>query len=128
MSSLAANSRSASRRSQSITWRCTSGSGTRRRSGRGGKRPTCPTTPAPLLPLPPLPPDQEAIGQHHTDCMPVESRPLPTLVLVHPVPPVRIFLQAPQRRLRPEVTPGVLASPLLAACLPLPDQPADGPP
>jgi hypothetical protein len=59
---------------------------------------------------------RNSLGQHHTDRMPVESRPLPTLVLVpaqlplgllrvllHPVTPVRIFHQAPQRRLRPEV-------------------------
>src|SRR5512142_1937431 len=104
MNSSAPTSRIASRHSQSITWRCTSGSETRRRSGRGGKRPACPSTPAPLLSLLPLLSDQEAVGQHHTDRMPMESRPQPPLVLVptqqtlgllvvslHPVPPVRVL-------------------------------------
>jgi hypothetical protein len=88
MNSLAANSRIASRRSQSITRRCTSGSDTRWRSGRGGKRPTGPTTPAPILALMPLLPDQEAVGQHHTDRMPMEPRPQPALVLVPPQQPL----------------------------------------
>src|SRR5512143_1354475 len=137
MNSSAANSRIASRRSQSITWRCTSGSDTRRRSGRGGKRPAGTTTPALLLPLMPLLPDQEAVGQHHTDRMPMEPRPQPALVLVpaqqalgllgvplHPVPPVRVLDHRRQRLLRPEVTPVILLLPALTTPRPLPDQPA----
>src|SRR5512135_2953714 len=124
MNSSAANSRIASRRSQSITWRCTSGSGTRRRSGRGGKRPAGTTTPAPLRPLMPLLPDQGAVGPHHTDRMPMKPRPQPALVLVpaqqalgllvvplHPVPPVRVLDHRRQRHLRPEVTPVILRLP-----------------
>src|SRR4051812_21397343 len=97
-------SRRASSRSQSTTWRCTSGSGTRRRSGRGGKRPAGPPPPAPRLPLLPLPPDQIAVRQHHGHGVAVEPRPQPPLVLVpaqeplgflvelfHPVPPVGVL-------------------------------------
>src|SRR5512143_1340050 len=137
MNSSAANSRIASRRSQSITWRCTSGSDTRRRSGRGGKRPAGTTTPALLLPLLPLLSDQEAVGQHHTDRMPMESGPQPPLVLVpaqqtlrllvvplHPVPPVRVLHHRRQRLLRPEVTPVILGLPVLTTPRPFPDQPA----
>src|SRR5512142_146363 len=124
MNSSAPNSRIASRHSQSITWRCTSGSDRRRRSGRGGKRPACPTTPARLLPLLPLLSDQEGVGQHHTDGMPMEPRPQTALVLVpaqqalgllvvplHPVPPVRVLDHPRQRLLRPEVTPVILRLP-----------------
>src|SRR5512135_2604440 len=137
MTSLAANSRIASRRSQSITWRCTSSSGTRRRSGRGGKRPACPTTPAPLLPLMPLRPDQSAGGQHDTDRMTREPRPESAPVLVppqqalglfvvppHPVPPGRGLHHCRQRGARPEVAPVILLFPALTTPRPPPDPPA----
>src|SRR5512144_297004 len=131
MNSSAPNSRIASRHSQTITCRCTSGSETRRRSGRGGKRPACPTTPALHLLI-----DQETGGQHHTDRMPMESRPETALVLVppqqplgllviplHPVPPVRVLHHPRQRLLRPEVAPVILRLAVLNTPRPLPDQP-----
>src|SRR5437763_7901682 len=123
--------------SQSQMRRWTAGSGTRRRSGRGGKRPALP--PAPAHPLPPLPLllDQEAVGQHHQHAVAVEARPQTPLVLVpaqqrlgllvvllHPVPPVRVLHQPRQRHPPAEVAPVV--APLAVAAV-LPDQPADPP-
>jgi hypothetical protein len=75
MPSWSKNSRAASRRSQSQMRRWISGSGRRRRSGRGGKRPAWPATSPRLLPLLELVPDQEAVRQHHADRVPVEARP-----------------------------------------------------
>ena len=137
MSSVATNSWIASNRSQSITWRCTSGSDTRRRSGRGGNRPAWSSTPAPLLPLVPLPPDQEAGGQHHADRRPRGPRPQPALgpgpaqqtrgLLVralHPVPPVCRLDQLGQRRLRHEGAPRRLRLTGRTAARPRADQPA----
>src|SRR5262249_3856152 len=80
---------------------------------------------------------QEAVGQHHAHRMAVEARPQPALVLVpaqeplgllmvllHPVPPVRVFDQALQGYIRPEVAPVV---PALAIGGILADQPARSP-
>src|SRR4051812_9837857 len=137
MSSRSRNSRAASRRSQSQMRRWISGSAIRRRSGRGGKRPAGPAASPRLLPLPELMPDQEAVRQHHAHRVPVEARPQPPLVLVPaqqplrflvilllPVPPVRILHHLLQRRLRAEVAPEVAPLPIGAL---LPDQPADPP-
>ena len=74
MSSRPSHSRIASSRSQSQIWRCTSGSDTRRRSGRGGKSPPRSARAGSLLPLLPLLPDQEAVRQHHAHRVPVEAR------------------------------------------------------
>src|SRR3954467_12825015 len=135
MNSRNSNSLAASRRSQSQTWRCTSASDTRRRSGRGGKSPPRAPRAGSLLPLLPLMPDQEAVPQHHAHRVPVEARPQPPLVLVpaqqflrllvillHPVPPVGILHHLLQRRARAEVAPEVAPLPVAAI---LPDQPAD---
>src|SRR5262245_47665961 len=134
-------SRRASSRSQSTTWRCTSGSATRRRSGRGGKRPARTTTPALRSPLLPLPPHQIAVGQHHGHGVAVEPRPQAALVLVpaqqplgllvvplHPVPPVGILDHRSQGHRRAEVAPVVLPAPLLAGRLSLTDEPPEVPP
>src|SRR5262249_22230620 len=137
MSSCNSNSTAPWRRSQSQICRCTSGSDTRRRSLRGGKSPPG-TAPAGLLRAPvELLPDQEAVGQHHTHPAAVEAPPQPPpvlvpatqplgllVVLLHPVPPVRVAHQRLQRRPRPEVAPVVLAlRPGVPARL-LADQPA----
>src|SRR5512135_84118 len=121
MSPLSESSRMAAHPSQSTTRRCTSGNGSRRRSGRGGKSPAGSTPPGCLLPLTPLQPHQEAGGQHHTDRMPMEPRPQPPLILVpaqqtlgllvislHPVPPVRVLDHLIQCCVRPEVAPVIL--------------------
>src|SRR5262249_54105363 len=68
--------------SQSPMRRCTSGSGRRRRSGRGGKSPTGTSPQAYLLPVLPFLFDQEAVRQHHQHTVAVEPRPQPALVLV----------------------------------------------
>ena len=138
MSPLAESCRIASHPSQSTTRRCPSGSGILRRSGRGGKSPAGPPTPGSLVPLLPLPPHQEAGGQHYTDRMPMEPRPQPArvlipaqqplgllVVLLHPVPPVRVLNHRCQRRVRPEVAPVILLLPGLTTSRPLPDQPAE---
>src|SRR5215813_11129885 len=121
------------RRSQSQIRRWISGSDTRRRSRRGGKRPALAAAPAYPLPLRELLPDQEAVRQHHTHRVAVEAGPQPALVLVpaqqplgllvellHPVPPVRVAHHPPQRGLRAEVAPVV--APLAVRAV-LPEQP-----
>src|SRR4051812_32443299 len=137
MNSQDSNPLAVSSRSQSQTPRWTSGSGTRRRSGRGGKSPPRAPRAGSLLALLPLVPDQEAGPQHHAHRVPVEARPQPPLVLIpaqqllrslvillHPVPPMRILHHLLQRRARAEVAPEV--APLPVAAL-LPDQPTDPP-
>src|SRR5882724_8681706 len=138
MTSAVINTRSASRRRQSLTRRWTSGRGRRRRSGRGGKSSAGTTTPTRPKPLRPRLPDQEAGRPPHADRMPVEPGPGPTLGLVpaplplgllggwlDPVPPVRGLHQSDPRLPRPEVAPVVLAPRLLAARRASPDPPAE---
>src|SRR5919205_420651 len=123
--------------------RCTSGRGTRRRSGRGGKSPTGTAPQGYLLPLLPLLDDQEGVGQHDQHAVAVEARPQPPLVLVpaqqplgplvellYPVAAVRVLHQLLQRRLGAEVAPVVLPLVLLpAARRPRADQqPGHAPP
>src|SRR5271157_882532 len=87
-----------------------------------------------LLALLPLLPDQKTVRQHHTHRVPVKARPQPSLVLVpaqqtfgllvillHPVPTVRVLHHPLQRHLRTEVAPVV---PPLAVGGILTDQPA----
>src|SRR5438270_7093553 len=137
MNSCDSNSLAASSRSQSQTWRCTSGSDMRRRSGRGGKSPPRASRAGALLPLLPFVPDQKAVRQHHAHRVPVEARPQPPLVLVpaqqplrflvillYPVPPVGVLHHLLQRHARAEVAPEVAPLPIGAI---LPDQPADPP-
>src|SRR5262249_15378165 len=122
MSSCRRNSLAPRRRSQSHTCRCIAGSGTRRRSRRGGKSPAGATRPGALRALLPLLPDPEAVRQHYRDPVAGEPGPQRSLVLVpaqqplgllvellHPVPPVGIAHQRFQRRPRPQVTPVILA-------------------
>ena len=65
MNSRDSHSLAASRRSQSQICRCTSGSDSRRRSGRGGKSPPQASRAGSFLALSPLLPDQKTVGQHH---------------------------------------------------------------
>ena len=139
MTSCVVDSRRASRRCSSLTWRCTSGTLTLPRSGRGGKSPAWPTRPSTLTP-PPLAPDQEAVRQHHRRRMAMEARPQPPLILIptqlpfgllmellDPVPPVGVLDHLRQRPLGTAVAPKRLPSLLLAAPLTLADQPAPVP-
>ena len=67
MRSSSINSRTASQRSHSLTLRCTSGSGVRRRSGRGGKSGARAPALSSLLAFVPFQPDQKTEAQHHRD-------------------------------------------------------------
>src|SRR4051812_5029571 len=111
MATWAVDSRSASCRCSSLTSRCTSGTLTLRRSGRGGKSSAWPTRTSALTSLP-LAPDQETGRQHHRRRMAMEARPQPPLILIptqlpfgllmellDPVTPVRVFHHLRQRHL-----------------------------
>src|SRR5579871_3753123 len=128
-------SRMASSRSQSHTRRCTSASGLRLRSARGGKSLPRSSPQAPPLPLLILLPDQKAVRQHHAYRVPMKTRPQPPLVLVptqeplrllvellHPVSAMRVLHHLLQRHLPPEVAP---PGPPLAVGTVLTDQPTD---
>src|SRR5712692_11100622 len=121
MSANAINSRTAAQSSHSLTRRWTSGSGTRRRSGRGGKSGPRPPAHLAALPLPPFQPDQKTIAQHPRDGVPMKPIPAPPLILIppqlrfrffmillHPVATVRILDHHGQRRRGREVTPAIL--------------------
>src|SRR4029453_17264164 len=120
MSSSNSSCLAACQRSQSQVRRCTSGRDRRRRSGRGGKRPAWPATPALLRPLLHFLPDQETVSQHPPHRVAIEARPQPSLILVpaqetlgllvillHPVPPVRVTHHLVQRYRWPQVAPVV---------------------
>jgi hypothetical protein len=137
MSSNSINSRMAAQRSHSLTRRWSSGSGRRRRSGRGGKSGPRPSAHPASLPLPPFQPHQKTIAQHDGDGVAMKAIPAPSLVLIpaqlgfgflmillDPVATVRIFDHPGQRRGGREVTPEVFPVPVLAAARALPNQPA----
>src|SRR5437899_2647745 len=99
-----------------------------------GKRASWSARAGSLLALPPLAPDQKTVRQHHTHRMPVEARPQPPLILVpaqqtlgflvillHPMPTVRVLHHPLQRHLRTEVAPVI---PPFAVGSILTDQPA----
>src|SRR5262244_4196049 len=138
MRSNSINSRMAAQRSHSLTRRWTSGRGTRRRSGRGGKSGPRPSAHFSLLSLPPFQPDQKAVAQHHCDRVSMKPIPAPPLILIpaqfrfrflmillHPVAPMGILDQHGQRGVRREVTPEIFPISVLAPSGALPHQPAD---
>src|SRR6516162_378843 len=133
----AINSRMAAQRNHSLSRRWTSGSGIRRRSGRGGKSGPRPSAHPASLPLPPFQPHQKTIAQHYCDGVAMNAIPAPSLILIlaqlgfgflmillHPVAPVRILDHGGQRRRGRAVTPEILPVPVLAAAGALPQQPA----
>src|SRR5215472_7852444 len=137
MSSKSINSRRAAQRSHSLTRRWTSGSGIRRRSGRGGKNAPRASTHGTLLALSHFQPDQKTIAQHDGDGVAMKTIPAPALILVpaqlgfgflmillHPVAAVGILDHRGQRRGGREMTPEILPLPLLASSGALPNQPA----
>src|SRR6516162_4359571 len=137
MSSNSINSRMAARRSHSLTRRWSSGSGIRRRSGRGGKSGPRPSAHFALLALAHFQPHQKTIAQHDGDGVAMKAIPAPSLILIpaqfgfgflmillDPVAAVGILDHRGQRRRRREVTPKILPVPMLAPSGALPNQPA----
>lgn len=132
------NSRIASKRSQSLTQRCTSGSVSRRRSGRGGKSRALSPNLSLLLALAKLQPEQKTIGQHHRYGVAMETIPtsplmlIPTqfafrffMVLLDPMAAMRVLDHLLQRRPRREVAPIVFPGAALTTRRTLADQPPD---
>src|SRR6516165_7741581 len=130
------NSRMAAQRSHSLTRRWSSGSGIRRRSGRGGKSGPWPSAHFALLALAHFQPHQKTIAQHYGDGVAMKAIPAPSLILIpaqfgfgflmillDPVAAVRILDHHGQRRRGREVTPAILPVALLAAAGALPEQP-----
>ena len=133
----AMNSRMAAQRNHSLSRRWTSGSGIRRRSGRGGKSGPRPSAHPASLPLPPFQPHQKTIAQHYCDGVAMNAIPAPSLILIlaqlgfgflmillHPVATMRILDHRGQHCRGREITPEILPVPVLAAAGALPQQPA----
>src|SRR6516164_1333284 len=133
----AINSRMAAQRNHSLSRRWSSGSGIRRRSGRGGKSRPGASAHFTLLALAHFQPHQKTIAQHDGDGVAMKAIPAPPLILIpaqlgfgflmillHPVAPVRILDHGGQRRRGRAVTPEILPVPVLAAAGALPQQPA----
>src|SRR5512136_2783190 len=111
MSPVAMSSKIAKPRSRSTMRRCMYASEWRRRSRRGGKDTPPPTTWSVLDSLMPFKPDQETIGEHNQDGMPMKTTPTASLILIpaqhilgffvillNPVTAVGVFHQAFQAR------------------------------
>src|SRR5215831_16722499 len=137
MSSNSINSPMAARRSHSLTRRWSCGSGTRRRSGRGGKSGPRASAHCALLALAHFQPHQKTIAQHYGDGVPMKAIPAPSLVLIpaqfgfgflmillDPVATVGILDHPGRWRGGREITPEILPVPMLAASGALPEQPA----
>src|SRR5688500_10329454 len=120
--------------------RWTYGTLRRRRSRRGGKSAAGMARPAHLLALAPLERDQEAVAQHDGHRVPVEGIVAPPLelipaeflfrffiVLLDPVPPVRILDHRRHGGPRAHAAPEELRIPAVTAHRPLADEPADMP-
>src|SRR5215469_18926209 len=137
MSSNSINSRTAARRSHSLTRRWSCGSGIRRRSGRGGKSRPRPSAHLALMALAHFQPHQKTIAQHYGDGVAMKAIPAPSLILIpaqlgfgflmillDPVAAVRILDHPGPRRGGREITPEILPVPALAVAGALSNQPA----
>src|SRR5215471_19506639 len=133
----AINSRMAAQRSHSLSRRWTSGSGIRRRSGRGGKSDPWASAHSALLALSHFQPHQKTIAQHYGDGVAMKAIPASSLILVpaqfgfgflmillDPVATVGILDHRGPRRGGREVTPEILPVPVLAPSGALAKQPA----
>jgi hypothetical protein len=121
------NSRMAAQRNHSLTRRWTSGSGVRRRSGRGGKNRPWTSAHYALLPLAPFQPDQKTIAQHHHNGVPMKTIPASFSLLHDTAPPSGYdghTRPAQPGGIRGEITPVVFPVPVLAPAGALPHQPA----
>ena len=132
----ASNSPMAAVRNHSLSRRWSSGSGTRRRSGGGGKSDPRPSAPLASLALPPFQPHPKTIAQHDGDGVAMKAIPAPSLILgpaqfgfgllvilLDPVATMGILDHPGQRRGGREVTPEILRVPLLTPSGALPNQP-----
>jgi hypothetical protein len=135
----ASNSRLAACRSHSLTRRCTSGSESRRRSGRGGKSGSWPPAPLTLPAAARFYPDQKTIAPHDQHGLARKPVPAPPLILIpaqrrfcllmirlHPVPARGILDQHRRGRRARKVTPELLPIPLLPPARTVPEQPPHG--
>src|SRR6516225_7511059 len=133
----AINSRMAAQRNHSLSRRWSSGSGIRRRSGRGGKSRPQASAHFTLLALAHFQPHQKTIAQHDGDGVAMKAIPAPPLILIpaqlgfgflmillHPVAAVGILDHPEQWRGGRKITPEILPVPMLAAAGALPHQPA----
>src|SRR6516165_12090940 len=131
------NSPMAAQRNHSLSRRWTCGSGTRRRSGRGGKSGPQAAAHCALLALAHFQPHQKTIAQHYGDGVAMKAIPAPSLILIpaqlgfgflmillHPVATVGILNHPGHRRRSREITPEILPVPMLAPSGALPKQPA----
>src|SRR5215470_504314 len=133
----ASNSWMAAQRNHSLNRRWTCGSGTRRRSGRGGKSGPQASAHLALLALAHFQPDQKTVAQHYGDGVAMKTVPASSLILIpaqlgfgflmillDPVATVGILDHSGQRCRGREVAPEILPVPMLAASGALPNQPA----
>src|SRR5215471_12895835 len=122
----AINSWMAAQRNHSLNRRWTCGSGTRRRSGRGGKSGPQASAHFALLALAHFQPDQKTIAQHDGDGVAMKAIPAPPLILIpgqlgfgflmillNPVATVSILDHPGQWRGGREITPEILPVPAL---------------
>jgi hypothetical protein len=134
----ASNSPMAAQRNHSLTRRWTCGSGSRRRSGRGGKSGPQAAAHCALLALAHCQPDQKTIAQHDGDGVAMKAIPAPSLILLpaqlgcgcrmilfDPVAAVGILDHPGPRHGGREITPEILPVPVLAAAGALPEQPPE---
>src|SRR5215471_15694660 len=133
----AINSWMAAQRNHSLNRRWTCGSGTRRRSGRGGKSGPQASAHLALRALAHFQPDQKTVAQHYGDGVAMKTIPAPSLILIpaqfgfsflmillDPVAAVGILNHRGPRCRGREVTPEILPVPMLAATGALAEQPA----
>src|SRR5215472_7758463 len=133
----AINSWMAAQRNHSLSRRWTCGSGTRRRSGRGGKSGPQASVHFALLALAHFQPDQKTVAQHYGDGVAMKTIPASSLILIpaqfgfsflmillDPVAAVGILNHRGPRCRGREVTPEILPISMLAATGALPKQPA----
>src|SRR5215472_6861604 len=133
----AINSWMAAQRNHSLNRRWTCGSGTRRRSGRGGKSGPQASAHLALLALAHFQPDQKTVAQHYGDGVAMKTIPAQSLIvipaqfgfsflmiLLDPVAAVGILNHRGPRCRGREITPEILPVPMLAATGALAEQPA----
>src|SRR6516225_9015126 len=121
----ASNSPMAAQRNHSLSRRWICGSGTRRRSGRGGKSGPQAAAHFALLALAHFQPHQKTIPAPSLILIPAQLGFGFFMILLDPVTAVGIFDHPGQWCGGREITPAILPIPVLAATGALPQQPAE---